>query len=209
MTTVIGFIPRTGICQSEVILPVGFSEVGKRIEFNNNEFADCKLIFLEDTHYDPEARWDCFQGNRRDALLFQHNSNSSAWEGQQTWLSRNGWIPRHFASFSRTETEGEFMKATKKLLCNNDSNDNCHATVIKNFLQWVEEKNLFKLLDNFVAWEIIRSIKNDKKMQVEEAFKLFELLPNNIKNDIRNLSNDPKEPPPLTKLIEYSNKQVL
>lgn len=198
MTTIIGFIPPKGICQgTEVTLPIGFLETGERIEFNDHNFADCKLIFLKDIRYDlapPSDDWNCFQGNEREALLFQHNSNSTAWDNQTKWLKHHGWNPRHFAGFSRTETEGEFMKATRKLLCDSDD---CYETVIKDFLQRVGGKYLFKLLDNYVAWEILASLNEDYDTSRDTA---FDLLPTNIKSGI------PEEP--LTDVINAANKQA-
>lgn len=198
MSAIIGFIPPDGICQdAEVTLPVGFLSTGERIEFNNDEFANCVLIFLDDTcDYNAYDHRDCFQGNGRDALLFQHKSNSIAWDIQQTWLSENGGNPRHFAGFSRTETEDEFMKATKKLLCNND---NCHAMIIEDLLQRIEGKYLFKLLDNYVAWEILSSLKEDDDT-FDKRDDAFGLLPEYIKSKL------PESP--LTEVISTANKQA-
>ena len=198
MTIVIGFIPRNGICQAEVILPVGFLKTGECIE-NKDCLANCTLIFLEDTHYDPNDRWDCFQGNGKDALLFQHNSNSDAWERQIKWLSDHGWQPRHFSSFSRTETEGKFMEVTRKVLCDED------MTVIKPFLEWVESQDIFKMLDNFAAWEIIRPIKNDKKIE-DQVKKAFKDLPPDIQGKIRALPEGENGYPLLTDLINVLNQ---
>ena len=197
MTTIIGFIPHEGICQgTEIALPVGFLETGKRIEFNDHNFADCKLIFLEDRRYaqPPKGDWNCFQGNGREALLFQHNSSNTDWDNQTEWLTRHGWNPRHFAGFSRTETEGEFMKATRKLLCNSGD---CYETVIKDFLQRVGGKYLFKLLDNYVAWEILASLNEDYNDSRDAA---FDLLPEDIRTKI------PEEP--LTDVINAAKKQA-
>ena len=205
MTTVIGFIPCDGICPAEVTLaevtlPVGFlktKEGWQRTE-NKDRLADCTLIFLEDADYDLDACWNCFQGNERVALLFQHNSNSYTWNNQTEWLQSHGWNPRRFAGFSRTENEGEFMKTTKKLLCNNGD---CHQTVIEDFLRRVDGKYLFKLLDNYVAWEILASLNKDNDETFEKLRNdAFDLLPEYIKKKL------PESP--LTEVINAANKQA-
>ena len=209
MSTIIGFIPPDGICQTaEITLPVGFLATGERIEPNNDKFANCVLIFLEDTRYDPDDHWDCFQGNEKDALLFQHNSKKDYWDSQTQWLSNHNWQPRRFASFSRTETEGDFMKATRKLLCNND---NCHATTIENFLQRIKGKHLFKLLDNYVAWGILFSIEqpNDNTLlqKINAVNITYELLPSNLQKEVGYIL-DPKKAKSLPELINAANKQA-
>ena len=197
MTTIIGFIPPDGICQgAEVTLPVGFLATGECIEFSDKRFADCKLIFLDDTcSYNIGPRWGCFQGNERDALLFQHNSNRDSWADQIEWLESHGWKPRRFGSFSRTE-EGAFMKATKTLLCNGD---NCHAEVIQDLLQRVEGKYLFKLLDTYVAWEILCLINDDDDTS-DQRDKAFDLLPNDLREKLPEC--------PLTSIISTANEQA-
>ena len=197
MITIIVFIPPDGVCQGQKVkLPVGFLKTGERIEIEkgSDNLLNCKLIFLDDTNYANDNDKDYIRvQDGKDALLFQHDSNSNAWEQQEKWLRASGWNPKHFAGFSRTA--GFFIDSTRKLLCDNNTDHNTVITVITDLSQWVEGKYVFKCLDNYVAWEIIYC--DDFASQRKEA---FDSLPKYLRKKL------PEEEEPLTKIISVANE---